>query len=75
MNDAQNKGENEMKKEAKMMLNMAESISTFNNVEIERLDLKKVHMGDGGRFDYYVLNVWYSDGKEIRIREDCTIVK
>lgn len=63
-----------MKKEAKMMMNMAMSIATINGAEIERMDLQKVHMSKDGQFDYYALQVWYSDGKEIRIREDCTIV-
>ena len=64
-----------MNKDAKKMLNMAEAIADINGVEVERFDLQKVHMGRGGEFDYYVLTAWYSDGKEIRIREDCTIVK
>lgn len=57
----------------KRMLNMAESIATINSVEIERMDLNKVHMGFDGKFDYYYLNVWFSDGKHIIIREDCSI--
>jgi len=63
-----------MDKTAKNMINMADSIATINGVEIERLDLNRVHWKDS-RFDYYVLSVWYSDGKEITIREDCTIVE
>lgn len=63
-----------MKTEVKMMLNMAEAIATINNVDIERLDLQKVHMSNG-EFDFYYLDAWYSDGKQISIREDCTVVK
>lgn len=58
-----------------MMMNMAESIAKVNHVKIERIDLNLVHMGFEGKFDHYVLNAWYSDGKQITIREDCTIVE
>lgn len=60
-----------MKKEAKMMMNMATSIAELNNTEITRMDLQKCHLGD---IEYYTLSVWYSDGKEILIRSDCTII-
>lgn len=63
-----------MSSKVKMMMNMAESIAKINNTDIERLDLNKVHMGFEGKFDYYTIAVWYSDGKEVVIREDCTIV-
>lgn len=56
---------------AKAMMNMAMSISTINNVGIERMDLQKHNLRD---VEYYSLTVWYSDGKEITIRQDCTIV-
>lgn len=62
-----------MTQEAKAMMNMAMSIATINNVAIERMDLQKTHMKYGAEF--YALTVWYSDGKEITIREDCTIVE
>lgn len=61
-----------MKKEAKMMMNMAESIAIINNTEVIRMDLQKCKLGD---VEYYTLSVWYSDGKEIIIRSDCTIVE
>ena len=64
-----------MNKEAKHMINMASAIADINGVIIERMDLNRHHMGFGGKFDYYALTVWYSDGKEIVIREDCTIVE
>ena len=63
-----------MNKEAKSMINMAESIAMLNRSTIERMDLQLTHMGFEGKYDYYCLTVWYSDGKEIRIREDCTII-
>lgn len=63
-----------MTSKVKMMMNMAESIAKINHVQIERLDLQKVHMGENGEFDHYVLTAWYSDEKEITIRSDCTIV-
>lgn len=63
-----------MNKEAKCMINMASSIADINGVTIERMDLNRHHMGFDGKFDFYALTVWYSDGKEITIREDCTIV-
>lgn len=61
-------------KDAKVMMNMAESIAKVTNNSIERLDLNLTHMGMGGKFDFYILDVWYSDGKQLTIREDCTIV-
>lgn len=64
-----------MNPKAKMMMNMAESIAKINNVNVERLDMQYVHMGANGEFNHYVLTVWYSDGKEITIRQDCTIVE
>lgn len=60
-----------MKKETKMLINMAESISKINKWEIDRMDLQKHHAGD---IVYYVLYVTYEGGKEIIIRSDCTIV-
>ncbi len=64
-----------MNENAKRMINMAGAIATINNTEIERMDLNKNHMGFGGKFDFYSLTVWYSDGKEITIRQDCSIVE
>ena len=64
-----------MTEKAKMMLNMAESIAKLNNVTVERIDLNLVHMGFEGKFDHYVLTAWYSDGKQITIRQDCTITE
>lgn len=64
-----------MTKEAKAMMNMAMAIATINGVEIERMDLQKCHPTADGQFDHYILSVWYSDEKEIRIRQDCTIVE
>ncbi len=63
-----------MKTEVKAMINMAEAIAKINGVDIERLDLQKIHVDKDGEFDFYGLDAWYSDGKQIRIREDCTIV-
>lgn len=63
-----------MTEKAKSMMNMAEALAKINGTIIERLDLQKVHMGKDGEFDHYVLYVWYSDGKEIRIRQDCTVI-
>lgn len=60
-----------MTKEAKMMVNMAMSIATINGTMIERMDLQR-HQNVNA---WYHLDVWYSDGKEITIREDCTIVE
>lgn len=62
-----------MTKEAKMILNMAESIASINGTEIERADLQKYHLGK--EISGYCLTVWYSDGKEVIIRDDCTIVE
>lgn len=62
-----------MTPKAKAMMNMAMSIATINGTDIERMDLQKTHMGHG--FSYYALTVWYSDSKEVTIREDCTIVE
>lgn len=64
-----------MTNEVRIMINMANSISIINCSIIERMDVQKVHMGKDGKFDYYILTVWYNDGKEITIREDCTIVE
>lgn len=51
----------------KMMMNMAMSIAEINNTDIVRMDLQR-------RIDpWYHLDVWYSDGKEITIRSDCTV--
>lgn len=61
-----------MSNEAKAMMNMAMSIATINNIDIERMDLQRSHMKPD--ISFYTLTVWYSDGKEITIREDCTIV-
>ena len=64
-----------MNEKAKMMINMAESIAKINGVDIERLSLEKVHMGPNGRFDHYVLTVWFSDEKNVCIRQDCSIIE
>lgn len=64
-----------MNEKCEMMMNMAKAISRINNADIERLDLQKIHMGGDGKFDFYVLIATYSDGKEITIRQDCTIVE
>ena len=61
-----------MNENAKRMINMAGAIATINNTEIERMDLNKNHMGGVA---FYALTVWYSDGKEITIRQDCSIVE
>lgn len=60
-----------MNKEAKMMLNMAESIAKINRWDIIRMNLEKNHAGS---IEYYVLYVTYEGGKEVIIRSDCTIV-
>lgn len=60
-----------MPKEAKMIMNMAMSIAELNGTEIGRMDLNKSSIGG---HSYYTLAVWYSDGKEIIIRSDCTII-
>ena len=60
-----------MKKETKMLINMAESIAKINKWEIYRMNLQKHHAGD---IEYYVLYVTYEGGNEIIIRSDCTIV-
>lgn len=57
---------------AKVMVNMAWSIATINNVNIERMDLQAIHLGN---INTYSLSVWYSDGKEIIIRSDCTLIE
>lgn len=62
-----------MTKEAKMMVNMAMSIATINGTIIVRMDLQRHESSRCGA--WYHLDVWYSDGKEITIREDCTIVE
>ena len=62
-----------MTEQAKAMINMAESIAKINNAEIERMNLQKSHFKDS-QFDHYNVTVRYSDGKEITIREDCTIL-
>lgn len=60
-----------MKKETKMMLNMAESIAKINKWAIDRMDLQKHKAGD---IEYYVLYVTYEGGNEVIIRSDCTVV-
>lgn len=59
---------------AKVMMNMAMSIATMNNTIIERMDLQNHHLSHP-EMSFYTLTVWYSDGKEITIRTDCTIVE
>ena len=71
----QNERGSNMNEKAKMMINMAESIAKINGVDIERLSLEKVHMGPNGRFDHYVLTVWFSDEKNVCIRQDCSIIE
>ena len=61
-----------MTKEAKAMINMAMSIAEINGVLIDRMDLQR-HTSKYG-MEWYHLDVWYTDSKEITIREDCTIV-
>lgn len=63
-----------MDKKIAVMINMAMAIAKINNADVEKLCLEKTHMGPGGEFDFYSLYVKYSDGKEITIRQDCTIV-
>ena len=58
----------------KAMFNMAMSIAELYGVEIERMDLQKIHMNPK-EYDFYFLDVWFSDGKKFTIREDCTIRK
>lgn len=62
-----------MTQEAKMMVNMAMSIAEMNDTIIVRMDLQR-HTNNYTN-PWYHLDVWFSDGKEITIREDCTIVK
>lgn len=62
-----------MTKEAKAMINMAMSIAEINGTIIDRMDLQHHHSKYG--MEWYHLDVWYADGKEITIRQDCTIVK
>ena len=59
-----------MTKEAKMMINMAMSMAEVNGWTIERMDLQK-HNTMGSK--WYHLDVWFDNGKEITIREDCTV--
>lgn len=65
-----------MTKESKMMINMAMSIAEFNGTIISRMDLQRhEHTHKSGEVSaWYHLDVWFADGKEITIREDCTIV-
>lgn len=63
-----------MTNEAKMMLNMAMSIASLNDVVIVRMDLQRHEFKSSPDLNpWYHLDVWFSDGKEITIREDCTI--
>ncbi len=65
-----------MTKEAKMMVNMAMSIATINGTMINKMDLQRHQNEKYPELKaWYHLDVWYSDGKEITIREDCTIVE
>ena len=59
-----------MTKEAKMMINMAMSMAEVNGWTIERMDLQKNNTMD---IKWYHLDVWFDNGKEITIREDCTV--
>ncbi len=59
-----------MTKEAKMMINMAMSMAEVNGWTIERMDLQKHNTMDS---KWYHLDVWFDNGKEITIREDCTV--
>lgn len=61
-----------MTTEAKMMVNMAMSIAEMNGTFIARMDLQR-HESKITKA-WYHLDVWFTDGKEITIREDCTIV-
>ena len=61
-----------MTNEAKMMVNMAMSLAEINGTMITRMDLQR---HESNRLSaWYHLDVWFSDGKEITIREDCTVV-
>ena len=57
---------------ARAQINMAIAISEINNTTIERMDLNHIKLGD---INTYILDVWYSDGKNFGIRSDCTIVE
>lgn len=59
-------------KDAKMMMNMAMAIASINHIEIDRMDLQR---HSSCRDPWYHLDVWYTDGKEITILQDCTIVE
>ena len=61
-----------MTKEAKLMINMAESIAELTGANIDRLDLQ-CHNNDVLNRRWYHLDVWFDNGKEFTIRKDCTI--
>jgi hypothetical protein len=60
-----------MKIEAKILINMADSIAKINNWSIDRLELQK---HEGWSNDYYDLHVTYESNKKVIIHSDCTIV-
>ena len=62
-----------MTDKAKNMINMAMSIAELNDIIIVRMDLQRHESNCCGA--WYHLDVWFSDGKEITIRQDCTILK
>lgn len=62
-----------MTEKAKMMVNMAMSMAELNGAVIARMDLQR-HESHYTR-PWYHLDVWFADGTEFTIREDCTIVK
>lgn len=51
-----------------LMQNMAKSIGQITNTRIESMTFE---LTDN---DLYVCNVFYSNGQEVTIRQDCTIV-
>ena len=63
-----------MTTETKAMINMAAAIAEINGTQIMRMDLQG-HDDKVLNKVWYHLDVWYMDGKEVTIRQDCTIVK
>lgn len=60
-----------MTNEAKMMINMAMSMAEINGWMIERMDLQRHNSAKAGD-SWYHLDVWFDNGKEVTIRQDCT---
>ena len=61
-----------MTNKAEMMINMAMSIAKLDGVNIDRMDLQRHNMKHLDKC-WYHLDVWFDNGKEFTIREDCTI--